>query len=216
MPNTNTGHVTVNLNGLGNKALLKNNSDTLNSGDLIIGRMLNIIFDGSKFQLVTQLNNNNIIFNAASFAFDTITNQSLRLIHGNPGWNKLPLNYTIVNEGNAISRLNDTIYLQPGFFEIDCSVGLTNGGITPSSLIYSRLRLRNVSLNTTSILGIGSIHQINSIMRLNGFVKHSLPTKYILEAFSSDGAAFYGNSTAINNINGEREQSIIINVKKLN
>jgi hypothetical protein len=48
----NTGAVYVNINGLGNKAVLKNISDTLIANDFRINQMVSIIYDGSNFQIL--------------------------------------------------------------------------------------------------------------------------------------------------------------------
>ncbi|MCX6187831.1 MAG: hypothetical protein NTU43_12720 [Bacteroidetes bacterium] len=59
IPNSNTGHVTININNLGAKPLFKNVTDTLVSDDLLQNKMLSIIYDGQKFQLLNQLYKSN-------------------------------------------------------------------------------------------------------------------------------------------------------------
>jgi hypothetical protein len=49
---TNTGHVSVNINGIGIRSLFKNVSDTLVAGDIRANQMVSIIYDGSNFQFV--------------------------------------------------------------------------------------------------------------------------------------------------------------------
>lgn len=49
---TNTASVTVNLNGLGAKPLLKNVTDTLIAGDMVANQMASIIYDGNNFQFL--------------------------------------------------------------------------------------------------------------------------------------------------------------------
>ena len=50
--NTNTGPVTININGLGAKALTKNGSTALVAGDLVAGVTYSIQYDGTRFQKV--------------------------------------------------------------------------------------------------------------------------------------------------------------------
>jgi hypothetical protein len=52
--NNNTGHTTINLNGLGSKSLFKNVTDTLASKDIRQNQIVSIIYDGNNFQLLTQ------------------------------------------------------------------------------------------------------------------------------------------------------------------
>jgi hypothetical protein len=58
VPNSNTGHVTININNLGSKPLFKNVNDTLISDDLLQNKIVSIVYDGLKFQLLGVQNNN--------------------------------------------------------------------------------------------------------------------------------------------------------------
>lgn len=50
--NTNTGAVTINLNGLGAKAIKQNGSNDLSAGALQTGRIALVEYDGTQFQLL--------------------------------------------------------------------------------------------------------------------------------------------------------------------
>lgn len=50
--NANTGAVTLNINGLGSKAVKKNVSTALVSGDIPAGRAAEVVYDGTNFQFV--------------------------------------------------------------------------------------------------------------------------------------------------------------------
>jgi hypothetical protein len=50
--NANTGASTLNLNGLGAKAILKNGSLALNSGDILANQTFWVMYDGTQFQLM--------------------------------------------------------------------------------------------------------------------------------------------------------------------
>ena len=50
--NTNTGAVTININSLGAKAIKKLGTQALVSGEIVAGRFIEIIYDGTNFQLV--------------------------------------------------------------------------------------------------------------------------------------------------------------------
>ena len=49
---TNTGAVTINVDGLGAKAVTKSGSTPLVAGDLVAGTMVYIVYDGTRFQVV--------------------------------------------------------------------------------------------------------------------------------------------------------------------
>lgn len=50
--NTNTGAVTLNIDGNGAKNVLKNGSQPLGSGDLQPGKVAALVYDGTQFQLI--------------------------------------------------------------------------------------------------------------------------------------------------------------------
>ena len=50
--NTNTGAATINLNGLGAKAITKNGTDALVSNDITAGQVILLAYDGTQFQII--------------------------------------------------------------------------------------------------------------------------------------------------------------------
>jgi len=50
---SNTGNVTINVNGLGAKNIFKNIGTALAPNDILNGQMISVIYDGSNFQLLT-------------------------------------------------------------------------------------------------------------------------------------------------------------------
>ena len=50
--NTNTGAVTLNIEGNGAKSIYKNGSQALSAGDLRVGKMAAVVYDGTQFQLL--------------------------------------------------------------------------------------------------------------------------------------------------------------------
>lgn len=49
---SNTGAVTINISSLGAKSIVKNGSTPLGAGDIIVGNLYQIVYDGTNFQLV--------------------------------------------------------------------------------------------------------------------------------------------------------------------
>ncbi|TCR60929.1 hypothetical protein [Bosea sp. BK604] len=52
---TNTGPATLNVNGLGALAIQRRNGAALTAGDIVIGQIFQVTYNGTIFQLVTQL-----------------------------------------------------------------------------------------------------------------------------------------------------------------
>lgn len=52
---TNTGPATLNVNGLGAIAIQRRNGAALTAGDIVVGQIFQAVFNGTVFQLVTQL-----------------------------------------------------------------------------------------------------------------------------------------------------------------
>ena len=50
--NTNTGAVTINVDGVGAKAITRTGTTALVAGDMVAGQAIEIIYDGTRFQLV--------------------------------------------------------------------------------------------------------------------------------------------------------------------
>jgi hypothetical protein len=52
----NTGAVTLNINSLGAKAVTRDGSTALAAGDIVSGEVVVVVYDGTRFQVVSQLN----------------------------------------------------------------------------------------------------------------------------------------------------------------
>ena len=54
---TNTGSTTLNINSIGAKSITKNGTTTLGAGDLIANSIVQVIYDGTQFQLINPSSN---------------------------------------------------------------------------------------------------------------------------------------------------------------
>ena len=52
-PSTNTGACTLNINAIGAKAITKNGTTALTAGDIVNGAVIQVVYDGTEFQLVS-------------------------------------------------------------------------------------------------------------------------------------------------------------------
>jgi len=66
--NNNTGAATLNIDGIGAKAIVKNGSTALVSGDLVANRYYNLVYDGTNFQI------SNVVAAAAAGEANTASN----------------------------------------------------------------------------------------------------------------------------------------------
>jgi hypothetical protein len=55
--NANTVAVTLNVNGLGQKSILKNGNLALIANDIKANQIVSVIYDGTNFQMVSQTGN---------------------------------------------------------------------------------------------------------------------------------------------------------------
>lgn len=212
VPNSNTGHVTVNINNLGVKPLFKNVSDTIQIDDLLQNKMLSIIYDGQKFQLLNQLQNNYLKSDFAHFVFDTIAGKTTLnyefTSNANVWLSAVKFNNSKIIKGTSISRNGDTILLKAGIYKVKCDVSLLMSGSN-----YVRTRVRNLTTNSTAIAGKPiSFYTYNDTkwLELEGYVDINIDSELIIQVYSSSNSGSI--ATVINGNNNEREiiNSIII------
>jgi hypothetical protein len=155
VPNNNTNHVTINLNGLGNKALFKNYNDTLVLNDLQINKLMSIIYDGQNFQLLNQIYSPEYAYYSQVGAY---TSAPMKPILTN-SWTKVPFNTNNIQEGKSIKKVGDSILLKPGIYKIKGSMAV-NLFYSGANLITGSFttRLRNLSQNNTVLIGNNLFH----------------------------------------------------------
>jgi len=110
--NTNTGAATINLNGLGAKSITKFGSTALSAGDILIGQIHLIEYDGTRFQLLNPNSLSGILSptrggtgianNAASTLTISGNFASTLTVTGTTAIT-LPTSGTIATKGNAIA-----------------------------------------------------------------------------------------------------------------
>lgn len=87
--NTNTGAVTININGLGAKSITKNGSTALVAGDLVAGVEYSLQYDGTRFQKVA---GSDYAKSGANSDITSLTGLStpLSIAHGGTGTSVIP------------------------------------------------------------------------------------------------------------------------------
>ena len=64
--NTNTGAVTINIDGVGVKSITKNGTTALVAGDIVSGSIVVIEYDGTRFQMVNAANTSKLVAKTSS------------------------------------------------------------------------------------------------------------------------------------------------------
>jgi len=64
--NTNTGAVTINIDGVGVKSITKNGATALVAGDIVSGSIVVIEYDGTRFQMVNAANTSKLVAKTSS------------------------------------------------------------------------------------------------------------------------------------------------------
>jgi hypothetical protein len=158
VPNNNTGHVTVNLNGLGNKALFKNYNDTLVGNDLQTNKLTSIIYDGQNFQLLNQIY-------SPEYAYYSQVGSYLSPMKPlvTSSWTKVSFNTTNIQEGKSMNKVSDSILLKPGVYKIKGSVAVNLYRYASGTVGSFTTRFRNLSQNNTVILGKNVLNTTTNI-----------------------------------------------------
>ncbi len=183
-PATNTSSITLNINGLGSKHLLRNVTDTLKSGDLLINQMVNVIYDGYNFQLLNPVNSNNYEF--VNYTGFTIGNNNFSKIATDTNtWTSIPIDSIKAYSGNSFSRLSDTIIIKPGLYKV-------HGGamfLTNSNGVM--FRLFNVNDNKTEI--VSPFNSLSGViwLELDGYLNLNVEKKFLLQFISDSGTSGY-------------------------
>jgi len=132
---TNTGAVTVNINGLGVKAITKNGAVALVAGDLVAGTVYEIMYDGVQFQVI----------NPSSFSTPIPATQltgQVAIVNGGTGISSIiPAGQVVGNitGGNIVITpyQGNKVAFPSGYATLPAAgVSVTPTGLTPLTLYY--------------------------------------------------------------------------------
>jgi hypothetical protein len=147
--NTNTNVATVNLNGLGNKALIHSDGSALSPGDLTAGGLILIGYDGTQFQILSRLN-----------TAPAVGTSSLRLTGSAAGgtktasWTALELIAETALGGAAYKGANLTL----NFNGASTGAGGMDTGGVPASADLNIYAIYNAGTATWNTLGTVACH----------------------------------------------------------
>lgn len=134
---TNTGNVTVNVNGLGAISVLKNGSKQLEAGDWVAGTTQEIVYYNGNFQLVSNVNG--LVTQTGASLYCTATgtaNALLATLSPVPGFTSYPDGFTLRvraaadNTGNVTLNVNGIGAVSVTWFGQNLNAGwIKNGNI---------------------------------------------------------------------------------------
>jgi len=161
---TNTSAVTINIDGLGAKAITKSGTTALSAGDLVAGTMIYIVYDGTRFQQVYSNVFDNINVSGAA----TVTG-SLLVVGA--------ATFNAIKETTTVSATAST-----GTINFDC--------LTQPILYYTSNATGNWTLNfrSTSSATLNSLMSIGQTISVT-FMATQGATAYYNSAVTIDGSA---------------------------
>lgn len=108
----NTGAATLNVNSLGAKTIKKKKDQDLETGDVEAGQILTVVYDGTNFQMQSELASANLVFKNGRQSHDLSVNGADTIAHGlgkTPLFVRVSLVFAIVDgSGTSIGVYNGT------------------------------------------------------------------------------------------------------------
>jgi hypothetical protein len=210
----NTGACTLNVNGLGAKAIKKNVSSDLTDGDIQASQIVTVIYDGTNFQLVSAFDfSRGILTTAGDLLYASAANTLARLAIGS-AYSKLFVNsagneveYKLGNDNVVVS---DTIILADDTEENTGSTSyVLMKSFTIGSLGYYRVKYEYKSAQAAG-------YNASADIRVNGVSVNEMTTSgNVYVAVSYNTAFLYPGATIDIYIKTENsaEQAFIQNAR---
>jgi hypothetical protein len=125
VPNTNTGASTINIDGLGAKAITRTGTTALVAGDMIATEVVIVVYDGTRFQLINANSFTNLLVSG------TLTYGGVTLTNAVTGTGKMMLdtNPTVTNYVESVVAI--------GTVTSSSTLSLTNGTVQTATLTAS-------------------------------------------------------------------------------
>jgi hypothetical protein len=124
VPNTNTGASTINIDGLGAKAITRTGSTALVAGDMIATEVVIVVYDGTRFQLINANSFTNLLVSG------TLTYGGVTLTNAVTGTGKMVLDTSPAIATPTITNPTVTNY-------VESPVAIGNSGTTQTLSLTS-------------------------------------------------------------------------------
>ena len=207
--NTNTGAVTINVDGLGAKAITRTGTTALVAGDMVAGQTVEIIYDGTRFQLVNGNSFTNLkvsgtlgVTGVATFTAQPIVSSLTASLPVFTDASKGLVSNTMTGTGNVVMSTSPTL--------VTPALG------TPSALVGTNITGTAAGLTsgnvTTNANLTGAITSVGNATSLGSFTSAQLATALTDETGS--GAAVFATSPTLTTpvINGFTGNTSVINI----
>lgn len=128
--NTNTGAVTINIDGVGSKSITRTGSTALVAGDMVAGQVALIEYDGTRFQLLNGNSYTNLVVSG------TLTYGGVTLTSAVTGTGKMVLDTSpTVNNPTVTNYVESVVAI--GTVTSSNTIALTNGTVQTATLTAS-------------------------------------------------------------------------------
>jgi hypothetical protein len=130
VPNTNTGASTINIDGLGAKAITRTGTTALVAGDMIATEVVIVVYDGTRFQLINANSFTNLLVSG------TLTYGGVTLTNAVTGTGKMVLDTSpTVNNPTVTNYVESVVAI--GTVSSSNTIALTNGTVQTATLTAS-------------------------------------------------------------------------------
>jgi len=133
--NTNTGAVTINIDGVGSKSITRTGSTALVAGDMVAGEVVLIEYDGTRFQLLNPNSYTNLVVSG------TLTYGGVTLTNAVTGTGKMVLDTSPAIATPTITNPTVTNYVESvvaiGTVSSSSTLSLTSGTVQTATLTAS-------------------------------------------------------------------------------
>jgi len=128
--NTNTGAVTINIDGVGSKSITRTGSTALVAGDMVAGEVVLIEYDGTRFQLLNPNSYTNLLVSG------TLNYGGVTLTNAVTGTGKMVLDTSpAVNNPTVTNYVESVVAI--GTVSSSNTIALTNGTVQTATLTAS-------------------------------------------------------------------------------
>lgn len=167
---SNTGASTLNVNGLGAKALIKDVNTPLVAGDILAGQIVTAIYDGTNFQIIP-----NFKAQLANKADITTTDLTITLL---TGWTSVGSAYTYCRKNNKVVQVS-MLVTNTSATNVNDYIGKVDTTVKPQYIVSISIVNRTTgAINSGYINQEGYIYPIASGLSAN--TQYSISVSYIL------------------------------------